>query len=74
MRVVIAMEKAVEQHLDPAVGPVPQSRRERGSGNDRAVTPMVRHNQHREAIADPTTQEIAQLIDRAFETRRYVMD
>ena len=48
MRRVVAVEPAMDEHLDPDVCPASQSRRE--GGRHRRTAPMVRHDQHREPL------------------------
>ena len=74
MTCVVAVEVAVQEHLDATVSPAAQPRGEGGARDDRRVTPMVRHNQHCEPLADMRLNKRQQLVDLAFETRRYIVD
>jgi hypothetical protein len=49
---IIAMIKAVEEHLDAIRCPIAKARRERRPGLDWRIPPVVRHNEHSQTIAD----------------------
>jgi hypothetical protein len=46
MSAVVAVGKAVEEHLDAGVGPPSQARCKGRSWNDWSVTPVIGHNEH----------------------------
>src|SRR4051812_23841219 len=65
---------AVEEYLGSALRPPSELRRERTAGDDRRVSPMIGHDQHRHAIADVGTQGLDQRLDLALEPGRDIVD
>ena len=72
--VVVTVEMAVEENLDPALCPTAQSRGEWRTGNDRRVAPMVGDDQHRQSLADVRCEQAQKRVDLAFEARRHVVN
>jgi len=70
----VAVEMAVQKHLDALVGPAPKPTGEGRSGNDRRVAPMVRNDQHRQPLADVGGEQIEQPVDLGLEAGRDVVD
>jgi hypothetical protein len=71
---VVLVGPAMEEHFDSTVRPLPQSRGEWRSGDQRLACPMVRHNQHRETITHGRRREVEQPLHLRLERRRDVMD
>jgi hypothetical protein len=66
---LVAMMKAVEEHLDAGVGPVSKPRREGRTGDNWRIAPMVWNDQHRQTETDMFAEHIDKLIDFGFEAR-----
>ena len=70
----VAMIIAMQEDLDAGLCPATKARRERRTGNDRRIAPMVGNDQHCHSIADMFTKYIDKLVYFGFEARRNVMD
>ena len=71
---LVAMGEAMEEHLDPLLRPAPQPRGESRARNDRSIAPMVRNDQHGEALANVRREQVHQSVDLAIEARRNVVN
>lgn len=70
----VAMKIAVDEHLDAGLGPAAQTRCKRGAGDNRRVSPVVRDDEHCQALADMGPKKLEEAVDLAFETRRDIVD
>ena len=71
---IVAVEVAVEEHLDAPVGPAPEPGCKRRARHERSVAPMIGNDQHRQALADMRVEQLRQPVYFAFEARRNVVD
>lgn len=71
---LVAMEIAVEEYLYSRICPSAQTSGERRLGLDRSFSPMIRHDQHGNAFADPRGKQVQEFVDLCLEARRDVMD
>jgi len=71
---LVAVEESMEEDFESNFRPPPQARGEGRAGSDRRIAPMVRHHQHRDAIADVTAQQIGEPVRFALEAWRDVVD
>ena len=70
----VPMGEPMKEYLDALIGPAAQARGEGRAGDDRGIAPVVRNDQHRQALTDMWPQQIDQPVDLAFEARRHVVD